>query len=648
MAAFIPPAVFLIIFTMIIGNKKEEHSPHLEWRMAFLDTVIIIGCIIALLTELLSYFRSITQPALEITWAGILVGIMVYGFKRGLIQSGCHGIWDYLHGLKWKPSDRILAFCLLAYFTVLAVIALIAPPNNNDSMFYHMSRVAHWAQNGSLAHYATSYQPQLWNPIGAEIAILQSYILWGGDQLANLIQWFSMVAATMVVTMIAKQLGSDRRGQLLAAVFTATIPMGILQSTSTQNDMVVALWLVCLIFFVIAAKQRELSWYEWAEVGAIIGLGMLTKITFYMYSFPFLLWLFVPIMRRKRWKHTIVFGVGAAIIAISLNAGYWTRNIIAFGGPFGPKSWASSNSNKVHTPGLITSNIIRNLSANIGTPIPRVNKCLEEGIIRLHELIGEDPNDPRMTSPGSTFRIIRTSNHEDSAGNPIHLLLAAISAFVLIFKIKRPQLRFSVIYAIVLLCSYALQSTLVRWQIFGSRLQLPIFLAWSPIFAIAVQSLNKRPLSQGIAIMLLITGTPWLLFNQTRPVIGYEPEVTLVGSIFSASRVDLRFANLECFYTTYVEASQILTQSHCKDIGLRIDSSDPEYLIWALLDPIKNDIRIEVIDVEPPQDQYEDASFEPCAILCTICDLDMRSYRDLPIAFEDGNVRIYYDSELSK
>lgn len=96
-------------------------------------------------------------------------------------------------------------------------------------MTYHMSRVVHWIQNRSIAHYPTHITRQLHQSPWTEYAILHFQILSGSDRFANLIQWFSMVGATLGVSLIAKQMGADLRGQFFAAVFSITIPMGILQ-----------------------------------------------------------------------------------------------------------------------------------------------------------------------------------------------------------------------------------------------------------------------------------------------------------------------------------------------------------------------------------------------------------------------------------
>ena len=83
---------------------------------------------------------------------------------------------------------------------------------------------------------------------------------------------------------------------MLAAVITATIPMGILQASSTQNDYVTAFWLVCLMFYIFRF-QTEPSVPSAVGVGASLGLALLTKPTAYMYAIPLIVWFTVSGLR---------------------------------------------------------------------------------------------------------------------------------------------------------------------------------------------------------------------------------------------------------------------------------------------------------------------------------------------------------------
>ena len=118
---------------------------------------------------------------------------------------------------------------------------------------------------------------------------MQFQVLSGGDQWANLVQWFSMFGSVVGVSLIAKQLGADIRGQVLAAVIAVTIPMGILQASSTQNDYVTAFWLVCLVYYILRFKEQPRC-ANAVGVGASLGLALLTKGTAYLYAFPLLVW----------------------------------------------------------------------------------------------------------------------------------------------------------------------------------------------------------------------------------------------------------------------------------------------------------------------------------------------------------------------
>ena len=76
---------------------------------------------------------------------------------------------------------------------------------------------------------------------------LNFQLLGRADIFSQLVQWSSMVRSMSCVFAIARLLGAPEAGVVLAVLFAATLPMGILQSFSTQNDYVVSFWLLALV-----------------------------------------------------------------------------------------------------------------------------------------------------------------------------------------------------------------------------------------------------------------------------------------------------------------------------------------------------------------------------------------------------------------
>jgi len=89
--------------------------------------------------------------------------------------------------LRLSPSIAGIAFILAG--TLLA--AFLAAPNSWDSMTYHLSRVEHWAQDNTVAHYPTAINRQLYSMPYAETVVLHGRLLAGGDRLANLPAWLA-------------------------------------------------------------------------------------------------------------------------------------------------------------------------------------------------------------------------------------------------------------------------------------------------------------------------------------------------------------------------------------------------------------------------------------------------------------------------
>ena len=311
------PAVFIALFLDLIAMETAAQSPF-AIRRAFLAASIWIGLWIAASSELLSLFQGLTRTGAAAAWGVALLAALGIGLRQGLLKRGFLLLKEAVRLL--GRGETLPLVGLLAALALLFVIIVYAPVNNSDSLQYHMSRVVHWAQDRSLRHYATGFLPQLVNPIWAEEAILHIRLLWGDDRFAELVQYAAMLGSLIGVSLLAGLLGANRKGQLAAVFFTASIPMGILQATSTQNDYGTSFWLISALCFVVFSA-RSLRWSSIFYLAGALGLGLLTKGTFYPYAVPVGLWFAYLQLRRFGLGRMIRAGLLLTGVVVVLNLG---------------------------------------------------------------------------------------------------------------------------------------------------------------------------------------------------------------------------------------------------------------------------------------------------------------------------------------
>ena len=193
---------------------------------------------------MLSIFKWITVVGLVITW---LVPIVLFAFWFWQKKKLGRRLILPRHSAPEQLVEPVHAADHLCGPDHHGVVAWVTPPQTWDSLTYHLSRVAHWAQDRSIWHYATGIDRQTSMPPGAEELILNSYVLTQSDRLAAFPEWFAMLGSLIGVSLIAYYLGAKSTGQWLAAGFAATIPMGIVEASSTINDYVATFWVVCAV-----------------------------------------------------------------------------------------------------------------------------------------------------------------------------------------------------------------------------------------------------------------------------------------------------------------------------------------------------------------------------------------------------------------
>ncbi len=578
----------------------SHFEPNVDCRDAILLAAIGGGLLVTALTELLSALDRLTFGSLFVAWGAILVAVGLLLARRPHIRAALS-----LRGLPvGRPGLDLAMEAWIAILVALTgMLALFAVPTTVDSMTYHLARVAHWAQNHTVAFYPTQTMRQLYQSPWAEYAALHLFILAGGDRLANLVQWGSMVGSLVGVSLIARQLGAGVRGQILSAFLCTTIPMGILQSSTTQNDYVAALWLVCLVHALLSLESRS-GPVPVLSAGASLGLALLTKGTSYVFAAPFCL-VFLLVGRNRSVPRRLGQGLVIVLCALALNGPQYLRNLELFGSPLGPGGEGGYRymNQEVSLP-IFASNLLRNLGLHLGTPWPVANALVERTIEAAHSVIGISPDDPRSTWPTTRFEVIPPFAHEDLAGNGLHLLLVAVAMVAAWRSRFEGRLRS---YVGCLVVAFLLFCFLLRWQPWHSRLHLPLFVFGAPVVGVAFERLNAKVVAI-VLLMLTPVSVYFLTMNQAQPLTGSE-------SVFQTTRAEQRVAAAG---PAYVEAAGFVEFSGCLQVGMALRDNDPEYMLWALLADVRWRGRLEAVLVDNVSARLADGRhppFRPCAIV---------------------------------
>ena len=601
-------ACYLLLSIAFIFHSVSKS----DRRLAVLQAFMVIGALGWFFTELLGVFGAITFPGLAGMWGLACLAVTLSAvraargnFRKALLTK----IREARRDLTSLPAGLLATLiCVSFLMLVLGVVAFASPPNTWDSMTYHLSRVMHWEQNQSLAFYPTSIARQLHLGPLAEIFILNFQVLAGSDYLANFVQYFAMAGCLAAASLIAKLLGGDVLAQVVAMIFAATLPMAILQTVSTQTDLVVALWLSCFVALLLKQiKDGKPSRSRSLFMGMSLGLAVLTKATALLFGVSIGIWFAYWLVMRlgiKAWRELTIL-LGAALL---INTPHFLRNYNLYENPLGPMSEAENGeykySNDVYNLPVLASNISRNTAIHMALPFDDFNDRIQKTIVRLHTALGIDVNDPRTTWTDAEFSV-GYSTSENFAGNPLHFFLV-VASFCLLAWQRDNRLR---ILALCLVMGALLFSFLLKWQPWHGRLHLPLFILAAPLVGVVLSGALNRRMSLAVIALLVVFALPYVFFNPAHPLAGPD-------NVLSINRQYQYFYSLSSNLDPYFQQAHAINELQCDEIGLMSQRNDWEYPLWVLTNAHGRDIRFEHVFVENPSGKL-DTGFKPCAIVAT-------------------------------
>jgi len=250
---------------------------------------------------------------------------------------------------------------------------LLSPPNNWDSMTYKLPRIHYWMQHRSLMVFPAHVTRLIELNPGAGFTLLHFELLSGTYKFFYLGQWIAAVAATLASSLIARGLGGNRQTQLFAGALIWSIPMAVLQASSTQDDLTAAAWILVFIAFTFKLLKDKSNPSPGLSflTGTALGIGLTTKGTVDFFAFPFCLWIgFEALFHfRRRWIPCLAI---ISICTLALAVPFLVRNNSVFGNPYGGPQRIMITNQRWGLDVLL-ANTARNIGVNFATSNRRHN-----------------------------------------------------------------------------------------------------------------------------------------------------------------------------------------------------------------------------------------------------------------------------------
>lgn len=590
--------VFLLMFVLgglwLLCSFNEQSG----LRETFLKAFLLFFGLLAVGTEILSFFNQINIGGLIVLWIGSLLVISLLIWRK-LASTGKSPFEAAVFRPIFRESSSALLFTLLGLCIVFLMLTLItalqAPPNNFDAMTYHMARVAHWIQNQNIQYYPTFIPRQNYSMPLAEYAVLHLQLLSRSDQYANLVQWSSYLMSIVAASLIMGEYVPSKILQAFTGLLVAATPMAILQSSNAQNDLVVAAFCLAFFYFLMKLPDQKRPW-GLVFTGLSFGLALMTKGTAYLYSCAiglllggaYLLQKVTGEERKKRLVNLMII----VLLGLTINAGVYIRNWQLYGHPL--STGVERILNGYFSLGVLGVNWVRNYSMHLGIPFPEINALMSA---RVEALLGQAVNLPAATF-GEEQYLIPFLIHEDVAGN-LPQLLGITAAFIGLPFLKKERRQHGIILGAVVLLAALLYNGFIRWQPWASRLHLPLFFLGVILIVFVFKHLLSRHswMLWTAAGLLLIYSIPFLLLNSSRPLLANrsqlakraykvisDAEIYKFNNIFQVDREQQYFVNFFDLYQDYQPAADFVRKSGAQEIGLYLDSNSWEYPFWVLLD----------------------------------------------------------------
>ncbi|MFN8346665.1 MAG: hypothetical protein U0X91_16800 [Spirosomataceae bacterium] len=497
-------------------------------RLAFIQLLVAGGLLVYGAVEVLSRFNALTTFSLTFFWA---IVALVFGYLNFRQNYWSLHDRDLVKAVRTLSRNEKIWACVISvvYLLPLLFLAVYAPPNNTDSVNYHLARVVFWLQNRNVEHYPTVYIQQLYHNVFSEYILLNILSLSElNDYFVNLVQWLAMAGSVFVIGLIGKSFGFGKKMQLFVSVLQLTLPIGILEATTTQNDYIADFLFLTFLYFGLRLLKGQTKSVFW--LASALALGGFNKYTVFLFGFPVCVWIGIVLLKNYPFKNSLRVFFAALGMLVLIFSPFFQRNYELFGNvlsaPKGTPLFTEEVATERFCAGCVASVALKNLTAHLGLPFQEYNRQIDETVATVHRWLNVPLNGPDLNVDAYFTRF---SIQEDMAHNPWHFLWICVGAIWLIFQREYRDGK------ILLLCAvsgFVLFSALIKYQIYNTRVMMPFFsmgFIWTGLMA---DRLNRK-WQAAIMGLFLAAGLPYVYTNynknllplrqMSKYVLGYIP-----------------------------------------------------------------------------------------------------------------------------
>lgn len=311
-------------------------SPYLRWSRAVVAIFLLLWADLILSAQALSQFSAINRTSAYIVVSIAIAAVIAWGLRQIPLERKVT-FAEFSCPRSPTAATRILWFLAISGGLVVLgelVLAYGALPANPDSISYRFPRVYWYFSQGSLMHFSEQADPRaIYYPFNGTLAYIPFIHFHLGPRaftIPSLLSWFAVAFTTYV---FARDLGGSRVAAAASAWLTALTPIILIQSTSTNDEIIAAAPLLAGLFFLHRwFRGRQLFDAVIGMTGAGISAGTKLQIMFY---WPLLIVIAVMLFVRYRAivdeaKSWLNARAGAAFATMALTTAIFSFSFIAY------------------------------------------------------------------------------------------------------------------------------------------------------------------------------------------------------------------------------------------------------------------------------------------------------------------------------